>query len=167
MLPFQSARLIEIGSRGGAAHAAHRPHAPDLPLNQFGAPEADGVGQVIRALREHGVAAGLREAQRMGRPWLEAAHAYVDARAWTEERLSSEVARIRAAVARGVQSSELTLAFLERRLQEVRDARAKASTPPQAVADLPEVPRHGPPDWLPYAGLAIAVAGLFLSLRRS
>lgn len=166
MLPFQSARLIEIGHRGNV-NLVHRPHAPEVPLNSFGAPESDGVGRVIDVLRDQGVAAGLREAQRMGRPWLESARAYVDARAWTEERLAGEVARIRAAVARGARSQELTLAFLERRLQEVRDARSKASTPPQAVADLPEVPRHSPPDWLPYAGLAIAVAGLLLSLRRS
>lgn len=166
MIPFQYARLIEIGHRGNA-NIVHRPHAPEVPLNSFGAPEGDNVAQVIGVLRDQGVAAGLREAKRLGRPWFDAARAYVDARAWTEERLATEVARIRAAVTRGAQSQELTLNFLERRLQEVRDARSKASTPPQAVADLPEVPRHGPPEWLPYAGLTIAALGLALSLRRS
>jgi hypothetical protein len=166
MVPFQYARLIEIGGRG-TANVVHRPHAPEVPLDSFGAPEEDGVARVIGVLRDQGVAAGVREAKRLGQPWLDAVRAYVDARAWTEERLAGEVARIRAAVTRGARSQELTLNFLERRLQEVRDARSKASTPPQAVADLPEVPRNGPPEWLPYAGLAIAALGLALSLRRS
>lgn len=166
MLPFQHARIMDVGRRG-AGNIVHRPHEPEVPLNSFGAPEGDDVGRVIGVLRDSGVNAGLLEARRLGQGWLDAARAYVAARAWTEEHLAADVARLRASVARGAHAAVLPLKFLEHRLQEVRAARAKASTPPQAVADLPEVPRHSPPEWLPYAGLAIAALGLVLSLRRS
>jgi len=149
---------------------------PDAPVARdgtgagFGAPGPDApapVDAVVAVLRQDGEAAGLRLAGRYGPAMVEGARAYIRARAWTEEELAAEIARHRAARARLANPPpDFPLEFLEKRIAEVRASRAKAQTPPQAVADKPEIARHGIPPWVSYAGLAIGAVSLLYAITR-
>lgn len=141
-----------------------------LPIAGLGATGPDApapVDAVVAVLRQDGEAAGLRLAGRYGPAMVEGARTYIRARAWTEEDLATEIARHRAARARLVNPPpDFPLEFLEKRIAEVRASRAKAQTPPQAVADKPEIARHGIPPWIAYAGLAISVTSLLYAITR-
>lgn len=121
------------------------------------------VSAVIKAFRERGSAAGLEVARRRG---LEgAARVYLEARAETEEELAVRLAAIRARLAKNpTMMDRLREAFVKARLTEVRAA--GGHTPPQAIADKPEVPRRMVPRWVPYAALAVGVIALGRSFGR-
>lgn len=146
-----------------------RPGDP-LPLSGLAAPGADApapIDAVVAALKQNGEAAGLAVARRFGAGMVDGAQAWIKSRAWTEEQLAAEIARLRALRAKAPGASpDLRIEFLEKRIAEVRAARAKAQTPPQAVADLPEVARHGIPPWVSYAGLGLAALSLLYAITR-
>lgn len=122
---------------------------------------SEDVSAVITAFRDRGARAGLEVARRRG---LEvAARVYLEIRSDTEEELAAHLARIRARIARQpTVEDQLKEAFVAARLAEVRAA--GAHTPPQAVADKPEIPRRAVPRWVPYAALTVGVVALLRSL---
>lgn len=135
------------------------------------APVQDALEQhvkaVTRAFREKGMRAGMAEARARGvEP---GAKLYVATRADTEERLAVRVARLRAETLRRGASpvSRQLLAFAEARLAEVRAAVKNGATPPQAVADKPDVPRTEVPRWLSYGAFALSAIALLGAARRS
>lgn len=121
------------------------------------------VSNVIIAFKRQGETAGLAAARVRG--LMEPARLYLAARADTEEELAARLARIRARLARAPSMTDrLAEAFLAARLDEVRAA--GSHTPPQAVADRPEVPRRMVPRWIPYAALGVGVIALVRSFGR-
>lgn len=123
---------------------------------------SEDVAAVVTAFKDRGAKAGLEVARRRG---LEiAARVYLEARSDTEEELAARLARIRARLARRPNiEDQLKEAFVSVRLTEVRAA--GAHTPPQAVADKPEIPRRTVPRWVPYAALSVGVVALLRSFR--
>lgn len=138
----------------------------------WGEPEATekrldaDVAEVTRLFRCCGTAKALAEAQRRG--VLDGARLYLSARAEHEEDLAARLARIRTRLATRPQlADKIREAFVDARLDEVRDALAKSHTPPQAVRDRPEVPRRHTPRWIPYAALFLAALALARSIAQS
>lgn len=126
------------------------------------------VDEIVRAFSMGGYKRGFEVARSYGPVWESAAHEYVATRAYTEPQLAQRVAELRALRIRTVNvAPDMRLELLEARLQQVRDAGARSHTPDAAVADLPDVPRGGLPEWASWAALAIAGTGLLLSLRKS
>ena len=83
----------------------------------------------------------------------------------TEEELSARLAEIRAALIKHpTLSHKLQEAFLAARLEEVQAATSKGHTPPQAIADKPEVPRRQVPRWVSYGALVLSAIALANSL---
>lgn len=135
----------------------------------FGDPEAvqnrlqQDVAAVVKAFSESGTRAGLVEAKRRG--ILEAARLYVKVRGDTEEELSARLAQVRAdLIKHPTLAAKLQEAFIAARLAEVQAATSKGHTPPQAVADKPEVPRRQVPRWVSYGALALSAIALVNSL---
>jgi len=135
----------------------------------WGEPEAvqtrleEDAEAIATAFAERGEAAGMREANRRG--LTDAARVYLKIRAETEEELAARMARIRARLVRNPSlGDKLAEAFVRARLDEVREAGGKGHTPPQAVADLPEVPRKQIPRWVPVAGLVLAIVSFVVSV---
>lgn len=124
------------------------------------------VAVVIHDFHEHGTRAGMAEAAKFGLQG--GAKLYFDIRAESEEQLSARLARIRADLhARpGDTSAMVARAFVEGRLTEVRAAVKNGATPPQAVADRPEIPRSEVKPWVPKLALAIGVIALLRSFGR-
>lgn len=123
----------------------------------------DDVAAVTKAFSEQGTRAGLLEARRRG--ILEAARLYVKVRGETEEELSARLAAVRAAlIQHPTLPVKLQEAFIAARLAEVQAATSKGHTPPQAIADKPEVPRRQVPRWVSYAAIAMSAAALLNSL---
>jgi hypothetical protein len=121
------------------------------------------VAAVMKAFAEQGTRAGLLEAKRRG--ILEAARLYVKVRGETEEELSARLATTRAdLIKHPTLTAKLQEAFLAARLEEVQAATSKGHTPPQAVADKPEVPRRQVPRWVSYGALALSAIALVNSL---
>lgn len=122
----------------------------------------DDVDAVIAVFRTQGSKAGLVEAYQRG--IADGARLYVVTRAATEEDLAVRVAALRADMARRPTArAAVALRFLEARLAEVREAQQKGHTPPQAVVDLPEVPRRQVPRWVPFVALGLSVFALLRS----
>ena len=125
---------------------------------------SDDVGSVVDVFRTKGASAGLLAAKQRG--ILEAARLYLLVRADTEEELAARLAKLRAALAvRPILGDKLREAFLVARLEEVRRAVAANHTPPQAIADKPEIPRRQIPRWVPVAALVLSAIALLRSLR--
>lgn len=123
----------------------------------------DDVAAVTKAFSEQGTRAGLLEAKRRG--ILEAARLYVKVRGETEEELSARLAVVRAElIQHPTLPAKLREAFIAARLEEVQAATSKGHTPPQAVADKPEVPRRQVPRWVSYGALALSAIALVNSL---
>lgn len=121
------------------------------------------VAAVTKAFSESGTRAGLLEARRRG--ILEAARLYVKVRGETEEELSARLAAVRAElIQHPTLPAKLREAFIAARLEEVQTATSKGHTPPQAVADKPEVPRRQVPRWVSYGALALSAVALLNSL---
>ena len=169
----------EIGARTDALVRAQvaqdaRPAQVALPwlagddLGAAAAQTPNPVAEVISTLKRDGTEMGLTLARKYGPAMVAGAQTWIDARAWTEEELSREIARRRAARAKmSSPPPDLPLEFLEARVAEVRAARAKGATPPQAVIDKPEVASHGIPPWVTYASLGIAVVSLAYTFYRA
>ena len=124
------------------------------------------VAIIVHDFHEHGTRAGMAEAAKFG---LQAgAKLYCDIRAESEERLSARLARIRSdlALSPGNMSAMVARAFVEARLTEVRAAVKDGRTPPQAVADRPEIPRSEVAPWVPKLALAVGIIALLRSLGR-
>lgn len=120
------------------------------------------VDAVVDVFRKRGAKAGLVEAHERG--VLDGARLYMQVRAATEEDLAARLARLRAEqVKRPTPRNAVAIRFLDARLAEVREAQKQGHTPPQAVADLPEVPRRQVPRWIPFVALGLSV---FALLRR-
>lgn len=124
------------------------------------------VAAVTHSFREHGTKAGLQEAAKLG--MLSGARLYIEIRAESEEQLSARLARIRSDLALSPENTGATVAraFVEVRLREVRAAVVSGQTPPQAIADRPEIPRREVRRWVPYVALAVGIIALARSLGR-
>lgn len=128
---------------------------PDIPARL-----QEDVSAVINAFKTRGTAAGMEMARRRGLGL--AAKVYVDARAENEEELAARLASIRARLATNpTMTDELRQVFVQARLDEVREA--GAHTPPQAVADKPDVARKGLPRWMSYAAIGMSAVALVRS----
>ena len=162
------ARQGEAGNQRGAWQGSWRSAFAGLGLHGADAEtKLDSlVASVTHSFREHGTRAGMQEARKLG--MTDGARLYVEIRAETEEQLSARLARIRADLhARpGNDAAMLARAFVEVRLREVRAAVKNGATPPQAVADRPEIPRSEVPRWVPYGAFAIGLIALLRSLGR-
>jgi hypothetical protein len=134
--------------------------SPDVPDHL----KAD-VKLVVEAFHEKGTRAGLLAAHNRG--LLDGARAYVAARADTEEELAVRLAVLRAKLARESSlAGRIREAFLEARLDEVREATARGHTPPQAVIDKPDIPRRHIPRWLVITSIAMSALALLRSMTR-
>lgn len=134
--------------------------SPDVPDRL----KAD-VALVVEAFRTKGTRAGLLAAHNRG--LLDGARCYVAARADTEEELAAKIATLRARLAREASlPGRIREAFLEARLDEVREAVGKGQTPPQAVIDRPEVPRRQVPRWLSYFAVGMSALALIRSFTK-
>ena len=136
---------------------------------EFGAPEAppraeDRLAEILIELRQRGSGAALIRASQWGEGWPEAVQLYLKVRAWREEQLAAELARLRAALVRDRRPPTPAVLLLEHRLAEVRAARQRGITPEQAVADKPEVVVHGLPRWVTYAGLTLSALTVLSAL---
>lgn len=120
------------------------------------------VDAVVDVFRKRGAKAGLVEANNRG--VLDGARLYMQVRAATEEDLAARLAALRAVqVRQPTPRNAVAIRFLDARLSEVREAQKQGHTPPQAVADLPEIPRKQVPRWIPFVALGLSVIAL---LRR-
>jgi hypothetical protein len=125
------------------------------------------INAIIGAFKSQSESAGMALAHQSGPDFVEGARQYVAARALPEESLAMRVAQLNAEfVQKKQQRIDVIRRFLDRRLLEVRAARARAATPPQAVIDRPEVPMHGIPRWITYAGFALSVTAFLVSLKK-
>lgn len=132
----------------------------DLGRREVPESPADRVAMVISLFRTKGTEAGLKAARAAG---IEpGAKLYLAIRAETESELAARLARLRVET-RGVRLYDGRVPFVEARLEEVRASLRNGATPPQAVADKPEVPIHGIPKWVSYGGFAIGLVALIRS----
>lgn len=126
----------------------------------------DRLAELLLELKNRGSGGALALAGRWGSGWVEATQLYLKARAWREEELAAEVSRIRARLVSQRLPPTPALLLLQHRLAEVQKARQAGITPPQAVADKPEVVIHGIPRWVTYTGLAVSIVTLATALSR-
>lgn len=124
------------------------------------------VAVIVHDFHEHGERAGMREAAKVG--LVAGARLYVEIRAESEEQLSARLAKLRVVLAGtpGNVSTMVARAFVEIRLVEVRAALKDSRTPPQAVADRPEIPRSEVPRWVPLTALALSMFAVLRSLSK-
>ncbi len=155
-----------LGGSGGFGYYEHQWQGGDWGDPEEVEPQLKADARAVTtAFAERGTAAGLRAARRRG--LIIAAKLYHSIRSETEEELSARLARIRARLAtKPLLDDKFREAFVEARLDVVRDAVAKGATPPQAVADRPEVTRRQMPRWLSYATFALSVIALLRTFER-
>ena len=139
-------------------------------MSLHGADDETRLDSIVTAIahdfHEHGHRAGMREAARYG--LVDGARLYVAIRAESEEQLSARLAGIKAKLVAHPADRVLQIsrAFVQVRLAQVRAAGKEGRTPPQSVADRPEIPRREVPRWVPFAALVLSGIALARSLGR-
>lgn len=157
----QHAYQRQVVTQAGPWAGPETPSVVDAHTDKLAA----DVKAVTRVFHERGTRAGIMEARSRG--VAPGARLYLDVRAETEERLAVRVAKLRVEVMRAPSGlNRQLLAFAEARLAEVRGAVKNGSTPPQAVADKPDLPRTEVPRWVPITALALSALALAGSVLR-